>query len=65
MRANQRPSCRSVVKLSIRPHCGVMALFTRLRKARMIHGRLGRLISSQVAGNASRNRDVVVIVDVA
>ena len=63
--ARERPTGRRVVKLAIRPKHGVMALFASGREARVSH-RSGCVVKVfLVARNARRNRNVVVVVDVA
>jgi len=65
VRPRQRPACRRVIKLAIRPHHRVMALLAGGREARVIHRRFRVVVIRLVAGNARRHRDVVVVVGVA
>ena len=65
VRACQRETRRRVIKLGVRPEGSVVTLFARGREAAMIHRRFRRVVVRLVARDAGRDRDVVVIVDVA
>ena len=65
MRARQRETGRRVIKLGVRPCHRIVALFAGRGERRMIHRRLRAVIGGLMAGNAGRNRNVVVVVGVA
>ena len=65
MRARQREARRRVIELRTHPRYRVVTLFARRREARMRHRRCRVREVGLVAGNAGRDRDVVVVVDVA
>ena len=65
MEARQGPARRRVIKLAIRPQHCVVALLARGREARVRY-RCGCVVKVLlVARDAGRDRDVVVVVDVA
>ena len=63
--ARQRPTGRRVIKLAVGPEHGVMALFARGREARVRYRRRRAVKGRLVARHAGRDRDVVVVIDVA
>ena len=65
MRSRQRPASLRVIEFAIRPLDGVVALLAGCRESRMWHRTVRILEIVLVARNASRDRDVVVVVDVA
>jgi len=65
MRAGQRESGLRMIELAIRPLDGVMAEFAGGRETSMGHRTGCIVVIVLVARNASRVRDVVVVVDVA
>ena len=54
-----------MVKLAIRPQHRIVTLFASRREARVRHRRRRIVVVRLVTGNARRNRNVVVIVDMA
>ena len=65
MGAYQRPACGRVIELAICPHDGIVAIFAGRREAGVRDRRRRRVVGGLVAGDAGRDRDVVVVVDVA
>jgi len=65
VRAGQRPTRRSVIEFSIGPNDGVMTLLARRGETGMRHRRRRGVVGRLVAGDAGRDRDVVVVIDVA
>jgi len=65
VKAGERPAGCAVIKRTVRPEHGVMAVLTSGREAglNVIHRRLGIVVIRLVAGNAGRARQVVVVVD--
>ena len=64
VRTSQREASLRVIELAIRPLNGVVTLFAGGREAGMRHRALGVLVVGLVTRNASRDRDVVVVIDV-
>ena len=64
VRPNQRPSRRRVVELSVGPNHRVVAVLAGRRESRVRHWGRGVVEVGLMAGNARRNRDVVVVIDV-
>ena len=65
MRSGQHKAGRGVVEFAIRPEHGVVAVFARRREPAM-RNRRGRVVVVRlVARDAGRDRNVVVVVDVA
>lgn len=66
VRSGERKSGTVVIERGIEPRCRVMALLARLREILRNVIRIGRALEiSQVARDASRGRQIVVIVDMA
>jgi len=67
MEARQRPACRRMIELAIRPQNRIVATFARRREAQrhVIDRSLRVVVIRLVARHASRTCQVVVIVDVA
>ena len=65
--SGQRPACRGMVELAIRPQHCVVAVFARRREARsdVVNRSLRVVVVGLVACHAGRAGQVVVVIDVA